>query len=173
MGRNMNKHNILGFLAVLISVAVFSGPARSETIAEKSVKHIKEHVSQKCTSELHPALCTCEMDRVKGPQFTLFAKTLKTEEDFPKLQDYYTHNIVVPCVLDRKISQKICIQNMKSKTSEYTDQVINDFCECMAEEVAENVTKHSLASKDRFQIIATISAENDKAFKVCDRVRIK
>ncbi len=169
----MNKHNILGFLVVLLAVAVFSAPAHSETMAEKSFKSIQNHVSQKCGSKLDPALCTCEMDKVRGPQFSLFTKSLKTEADAPKLEAYYVQNIVTPCVLNRGISQKLCIKHMKSQTSEYSDQVVNDYCECIAEEIAENVSKSSLANKDRFQVIAVIDAETDRAHKVCDKVRIK
>lgn len=169
----MNKHNLFGFLMVFIAAAVFSMPAHSETMAERGYKSIESHVSQKCNGKLDPALCACEMDKVKSPQFSLFTRSLKTEADAPKLDAYYVQKIVVPCALNRGISQKLCIKNMKAKTSEYSDQVINDYCECIAEEVAENVSKSSLANKDRFQIITALDTETQRAHKVCDRVRIK
>ncbi|MBP7722393.1 MAG: hypothetical protein KA155_07625 [Alphaproteobacteria bacterium] len=170
----MNKHNVFGFLAVFLSLAAFSVSAHSETLAERSYKNIETHVSQKCTSNnLDPALCACEMSKVKSAQFSVFTKTLKTDADFPKLDAYYVQKIVVPCVLNRGVSQKLCIHHMKSKTSEYTDQVVNDYCECVAEEVGENVSRASLKAKDRFEIMAVMNAESEKAHKVCDMVRVK
>jgi hypothetical protein len=170
----MNKHNVFGFLAVFLSLAAFSAPAHSETLAERSYKNIETHVSQKCTSNnLDPALCACEMSKVKSAQFSVFTKTLKTDADFPKLDAYYVQKIVVPCVLNRAVSQKLCIHHMKSKTSDYTDQVVNDYCECVAEEVGENVSRASLKAKDRFEIMAVMNAESEKAHKVCDMVRVK
>lgn len=170
----MNKHNLLGFVAVLLMAAIFPGSAQSETVAQQSFKTIESHVQQKCGGgKLHAALCACEMDKLKGPQFSVFAKSLKQNEDhFAKLQEYYTQNIVVPCLLDRRITQKLCMQNMKEQTKDkYSDKVIEGHCACMSEEIDEKFNKSSFTGLDNAQIMAKFSAEHDRAFKACDRIR--
>lgn len=165
----MHKHIVWGLLAVLI---LFAGSAQAQTFEEQAIKNINEHIASKCTTNnLSPALCECEMNNAKSTQFTIFTKSLKSEADSPKLEEYYVQNIVAPCVLNRSVAQKLCVHHIKQKNTEYSDKVINGYCECSAEEIAENVSKGSLAGLDRYQIMAKLSEENEKAFTTCNTQR--
>jgi hypothetical protein len=168
----MHKHNILIVLTVIFATWVMSWPAAAQTLGEQRAKDFNAGMAQRCTSgELHPTVCECQTAKFEGPQFSLFIKGIKAEQDLPKLEEYYIQNIAIPCMLDKKVLQQHCVMKMKAATTEYSDKMLLDYCGCMAEEINENVTAGSLGVKNELEIQKIVAIEEGKAHEACNRVR--